>query len=99
MSSTNRPPAALEAVVHGRVQGVYFRAFTARHATNLGLTGYVRNTGSGDVEVHAEGERDQLLKLVERIEKGPPSARVEEVQQQWSTATGDFPSFEILYQP
>ena len=99
MSNTNRPLAALEAIVRGRVQGVYFRAFTTRHATNLGLTGYVRNTGGGDVEVHAEGERDQLLKLVEQIEKGPPSARVEEVQQQWSIATGDFPRFEILYRP
>lgn len=99
MNDTDCRPAALDAVVRGRVQGVYFRAFAARHATDLGLTGYVRNTRAGDVEVHAEGERDQLLKLVERLEEGPPSARVGEVRQQWSEPTGAYHGFEINHRP
>jgi len=99
MNDTDCRLAALDAVVRGRVQGVYFRDFTARHAANLGLTGYVRNTETGDVEIHAEGERDQLLKLVERLEEGPPAARVGEVRQQWSEFTGAYRSFEINYRP
>ncbi len=99
MSDTDRRPAALDAVVRGRVQGVYFRDFTARHAAQLGLTGYVRNTLAGDVEVHAEGERDQLLKLVERLKEGPSTARVGEVHQQWSEFTGAYRGFKINHRP
>ncbi len=99
MSDTDRRPAALDAVVRGHVQGVYFRAFTARHAAALGLTGYVRNTGTGDVEVHAEGERGQLLTLLARLEEGPPAARVGEVSRQWSEFTGAYRGFEISYRP
>ena len=97
MSDSDRLLAALGAVVRGRVQGVYFRAFTARHGAKLGLTGYVRNTETGDVEVHAEGETGQLLKLVERLREGPPAARVDEVHQQWSDFTGVYRSFEVSY--
>ncbi|MEE8353172.1 MAG: acylphosphatase [Dehalococcoidales bacterium] len=99
MSDTDRRPAALDAVVRGRVQGVYFRAFAARHAVNLGLTGYVRNTETGDVEIHAEGERGQLLTLVERLEEGPPAARVGEVRREWSEFTGAYRGFVISYRP
>ncbi len=95
MNDIDRHPATLDAVVCGRVQGVYFRAFTARHGAQLGLTGYVRNTAAGDVEVHAEGERGQLLKLLERLKAGPSAARVGEVRQQWSEFTGAYRGFEI----
>ena len=52
--------ASIRAVVYGRVQGVFYRAFTSRQAKELGLTGYVRNLPNGGVEVWAEGERKQL---------------------------------------
>ncbi len=99
MNDGDRHPATLDAVVRGRVQGVYFRNFAARHAAALGLAGYVRNTEAGDVEVHAEGESGQLLKLVAQLEKGPPAARVGEVNQQWSGFTGAYRGFEISYRP
>lgn len=99
MNDSDRHPATLDAVVRGRVQGVYFRDFTVRHATQLGLTGYVRNTETGSVAVHAEGERGQLLKLVERLKAGPSAARVGEVSQQWSEFTGVYRGFEIDYRP
>ncbi len=47
--------ASLYAVVYGYVQGVFFRAFVARQAKELGLTGFVRNLPGGAVEVNAEG--------------------------------------------
>ena len=53
--------ASLHAIVSGRVQGVFFRAFVSEHAEELGLTGYVRNLRDREaVEVWAEGEKVQL---------------------------------------
>ncbi len=54
--------ASVRVTVYGRVQGVYFRASTARQASELGLTGYVRNLPDWhSVEVQAEGERGVYL--------------------------------------
>ena len=49
--------ASLHAIVQGRVQGVYYRAFVSGNAARLGLCGYVRNRPDNFVEIHAEGER------------------------------------------
>ena len=69
--------ASVQATVYGRVQGVFFRAFAATEAQELGLTGYVRNLPGGAVEVQAEGERKQLEVLIDCLEVGPPSAKVD----------------------
>ncbi|MBN1368361.1 MAG: acylphosphatase [Dehalococcoidales bacterium] len=90
-------PAALHAIVKGHVQGVYFRAFTERHAVTLGLTGYVRNIPSGEVEVIAEGERIKLEELVKQLRQGPPHSIVAEVDTDWLEPTGKFGNFHIQY--
>jgi len=90
-------PVALRAIVYGRVQGVFFRAFVAEQARELGLTGYVRNLAGGTVEVRAEGERKQLEELIGRLKEGPPAARVEEVVTRWSEYTGSFTGFNVRY--
>jgi acylphosphatase len=87
--------ASLHAIVRGRVQGVFFRAFVRSHAKALGLTGYVRNLQSGAVEVQAEGERGKLEELLQILHKGPPAARVEKVEAGWSDYSGDFSSFSV----
>lgn len=90
--------ASLHATVYGHVQGVYFRAFTSRHAAELGLTGYVRNLSDGKaVEVQAEGERNKLERLIEHLNAGPPGAKVERVEVNWSTYTGSYSGFAIRY--
>lgn len=90
--------ASLQAMVHGRVQGVYFRAFTSRHAAELGLTGYVCNLHDWKtVEVQAEGERDKLERLIDYLKVGPPGARVEKVVTNWSEYTGSYSNFSIRY--
>jgi len=90
--------ASVQAIVYGYVQGVFFRAFVARRATDLGLTGYVRNLLDGEaVEVQAEGERKQLEKLIGFLKVGPPSARVEKVITNWSEYTGSYSHFSIRY--
>lgn len=90
--------ASLEATVHGQVQGVFFRAFTSRHADSLGVTGYVFNMPDGkSVKVFAEGERRKLEDLVQLLKTGPPGARVEEVETVWSEYKGQFSQFKVKY--
>lgn len=67
-------------IVSGRVQGVYFRAFTRKQALQLGLTGYAKNLPDGDVEIIACGPKPALKKLSEWAHKGPLLARVKRVQ-------------------
>jgi len=90
--------AHLSATVYGRVQGVYFRYFIQNVARRLGLKGYVRNIASGDaVEVQAEGEKQQLDKLLEQLKVGPPRARVERVEVKWADYSGQFDDFSVRY--
>ena len=90
--------ASVHATVYGRVQGVFFRAFVFDNATELGLTGYVRNLhGRGAVEVQAEGERSKLEKLIDQLKVGPPAARVEKVITNWSDYSGSYSGFGIRY--
>ena len=89
---------SVQAMVYGRVQGVYFRAFTSRHAVELGLTGYVRNSPDGKaVEVQAEGELNKLESLIDYLKIGPPAAKVERVVTNWSAYTGGYTNFNIRY--
>ena len=90
--------ASVQAVVYGLVQGVFFRDFVYRRATQLGLAGYVRNLSSGEaVEVHAEGKRKQLEELISYLKIGPPGAEVEKVETNWSEHTGSYSHFSIRY--
>ena len=90
--------ASVYAIVYGYVQGVFFRAFVSRRATELGLTGYVRNLPGGEaVEVNAEGERNKLEKLIGYLKLGPPGAKVEKVVTNWSEYTGNYSRFSIMY--
>ena len=90
-------PVSVRAVVHGRVQGVFYRAFVEEHAQQLDIVGYVRNLSSGAVEVMAEGDRENLEKLVRYLEKGPPVAIVDRVDITWSEYTGDHSGFVVRY--
>jgi len=89
--------ASVKVKVYGRVQGVLFRAFVAEQASELGLTGYVRNLPWRAVEVLAEGKRGQLEKLIGYLKVGPPDARVEKVVTNWSEYTGSYTGFRIRY--
>jgi acylphosphatase len=90
--------AALKVVVTGRVQGIMFRDFTRHHAEALGLKGYVKNLPGGrGVELEAEGEREKLEALLELVKKGPPRASVENTSQIWSTYSGKYSDFKILF--
>lgn len=85
----------LEAVVHGRVQGVGFRVFVARRAAALALVGWVRNEAHGTVRVVAEGPEAALDDLLAALRVGPPGARVEGVTVGRGPASGTFGGFEV----
>lgn len=87
--------ARLHAVIHGRVQGVFFRASARDQAERLGLSGWVRNLPAGTVELLAEGPREQLEQFLQWCRLGPEYARVEKVQAEWQAPTGEFVSFVI----
>jgi acylphosphatase len=87
----------LQAVVHGYVQGVGFRAFVAREARLLGLDGFVRNRIDGAVEVVGEGERPVLEELLRDLHRGPREAEVQRVEASWEPAEGEFTGFHLLY--
>ena len=87
--------AALQAFVHGHVQGVFFRATVETWAAELNLNGYVRNRSGGIVEVAVEGEKPQLEKLVGYLKVGPPAARVDDVKCYWMDYKEKFTSFSI----
>ena len=89
--------ASVQVIVYGRVQGVFFRAFVSRQATELGLTGYVRNMPDRTVEVQAEGERKQLEELIGVLRVGPPAAKVEKIVTNWSEYGGTYIGFSIKY--
>jgi acylphosphatase len=83
--------------VSGRVQGVGYRAFTVRAATERGLVGGVRNCEDGRVELEAEGSKDQIMLLIAALKVGPPASRVTDVRVEWVSATGRHTDFAIWY--
>jgi acylphosphatase len=87
----------LTATISGRVQGVSFRYFTIREARRLDLRGWVRNEANGSVQVIAEGNKDSLDELLRFLERGSPSARVDQVNIDWSVATDEFDTFEARF--
>ncbi|MFH1486196.1 MAG: acylphosphatase [Chloroflexota bacterium] len=90
--------ASLRAIVHGRVQGVFFRDFVRQHAQVLGLNGHVRNLPNGTaVEVVAEGPRDRLEELLRQLHSGPQGAQVERVDEEWLPPSGSLHSFEVRF--
>jgi acylphosphatase len=67
-----------------------FSDFTVQQAKGLGLTGYVQNARDGTVVGEAQGSEDDLKKLATHLNKGPPAASVENVEQkEISTKSGE----------
>ncbi len=82
-------------LVSGRVQGVYFRAYTQKQAKKLNITGYAKNLPNGDVEIIASGNNDQLQQLINWCHKGPMLAKVSAVKTQPWSVENPFKGFEI----
>ncbi len=81
--------------VFGRVQGVFFRAFTRDVALAAGVAGFVRNLPDGSVEAVIEGEERAVLEVIEWMRRGPPAARVDAVEVDEEAPTGREGPFTV----
>jgi acylphosphatase len=82
-------------VITGRVQGVCYRACACEEARRLGVTGWVSNLDSGDVEIVAEADPDALDRFLCWCRRGPAHAVVRDVREIYAPATGEFRSFDV----
>ena len=87
-------PGRRRVVVHGHVQGVFFRDTVRREAERRGVAGWVRNRGDGAVEAVFEGPADDLEAMVELCRRGPRGARVESVDVEEEPPEG-LSGFEV----
>jgi acylphosphatase len=79
-------------LIKGLVQGVGYRQWMCAEAGRLGLAGWVRNRRDGTVEAVVEGPAQAVASIIERAQRGPPAARVSEVEV--SEVEGRFSGFE-----
>jgi acylphosphatase len=80
--------------IHGKVQGVFFRASTQNKAQELGLKGFVQNETDGTVYLEAEGDMEALKKLEQWAHEGPDQARVDRVDVRELKELAGFQKFE-----
>jgi len=86
-----------QVIIHGWVQGVFFRAFTRDEARSRGLTGWVRNRRDGTVEAYLEGDKITVDQMVKWCQEGSPASRVEGVEVTYGPYSGNFDAFQIRY--
>ena len=82
-------------LVRGRVQGVGYRYFAQEVAERLGVTGYVRNLATGEVEVHAEAEEATLERFKQELGRGPGMSRVTGILESDLPLSQSYSSFLI----
>ena len=82
--------------VTGRVQGVFFRAWMSEQASELRVTGWVRNCPDGRLDSHIEGDDAAVVEVIRRLHRGPPAAEVEDVRV-WDVEICDFDDFEVRH--
>ena len=83
-------PFRAHVLIHGRVQGVFFRESTRRCAISLGLSGFVRNLSDGRVEALFVGEKAAVLAAVAFVHRGPSAAEVNGVELDTDPTPAEF---------
>jgi len=80
--------------IHGKVQGVGYRAFATRVARRLGLKGSIQNQRDGTVEAMVEGEKKVIEEWLEELRQGPRHAEVTQIDQETRRFTGRLGDFD-----
>ncbi len=94
MTSQSASRKTLHLVIHGHVQGVFFRDSMRREAQRLGISGWVRNRIDGAVEAVVQGESVDVDLIVRWVHRGPDYARVERVEIE--PHDGSYGNFEVI---
>ena len=84
-----------ELIIEGRVQGVFYGASARQEAQRLGLKGEIRNLPGGEVEAIVEGPKERIEEFIAWCRRGPPAAKVENIQVRWGPARGEFRTFMV----
>ncbi len=86
-----------EIKITGRVQGVGFRYFTHKKATELAIKGWVRNTRNGGVLVLAQGNKADLETFIDYLKIGPPMSRIDQISKVEMKIVNVFSDFVVKY--
>jgi acylphosphatase len=95
--TSSREQLRAHVIVHGLVQGVWFRASTKDEADRLGVNGWVRNLPDGSVEAVFEGEKKKVEEIVGWCHRGPSGANVRDVEIVWEPYRRELDQFDIRY--
>lgn len=82
-------------IIWGVVQGVNFRYFIKRKASELNIKGFVQNNPEGAVLVEAEGEKEVLKNFIDICEKGPSAAKIERIDILWQDKIKGYKEFSV----
>ena len=83
----------LHMVIHGRVQGVFFRESMRQQAVQLNINGWAENRDDGTVEAMIQGSAESVSAMLDWVQRGPPLAKVTRVDQE--AASGEWTAFDI----
>ena len=84
-------------MIHGTVQGVWFRANTEKQALKRDLVGWVRNTVNGEVEAVFQGDDDVVEDMIKWCHQGSPLSKVEKVEKTEMKIDDSLQSFKVRY--
>lgn len=87
----------MHVIVKGNVQGVGFRAMTRYYATNMGITGTVRNLSDGTVEIIAHGSKEHLEDLMRRLKDEASPAEIHEAAIEFFPIETPHDDFRIIH--
>ena len=87
----------MHAIVHGRVQGVFFRATTQDYAREFGVKGTVKNLSDGTVEIYAQGKRETLDRLISRLKSDAGPGYVESCSVEFYKPITQYEDFSVGY--
>lgn len=95
--SANQEMMEMHAIVHGRVQGVFFRVTTQNYAQELGIRGTVKNKRDGTVEIFAQGTKKELDRLVKLLESDSGPGDVDFIATEFMKPIRTFTGFRISH--